>query len=63
MIKSLEFFFQSYNKYFINEFFFRFGQILFNIARMFVAHQRFLRSLLIPYLITLSLKKEIFVLE
>ena len=34
--KNLEFlFFQSYNKCFISEFFFRFGQLLFNIALTF----------------------------
>ena len=49
-------------------------QILYNLARMFAAHYKsswkkktlfllFLRSLLITYLITLSLEKEIIVLE
>ena len=65
MVKSLEF---AYNKRFTS-FFFRFGQILFNLARMFAAqHEKklcsllLLRSLLITYLITLSLEKEIIVL-
>ena len=37
MMKSLDFFFQSYNKRFKNEIFY-FGQILFNIANTFAAH-------------------------
>ena len=51
-------------------FFFRFGQILFSLARTFVAHPEenlcflsFLRSPLITYLIILCLEKEIIVLE
>ena len=50
-------------------FFFRFGQILFNLVHTFSLHRekslflRFLRSVLITYLITLSLEKEIIVLE
>ena len=51
-------------------FFFRAGQILFNLACTFAAHHGkgfvssfFLRSLLITHLITLSLEKEIIVLE
>ena len=60
--KSLEFlfcfvlFFESYNKCLINEFVFGFGQILFDLARLFAAHHErsfvpaFLRSLLITFL-------------
>ena len=56
MLKSLDFF-QSNHKCFISECFFRFGQILFNLARTFAVHREnsffsaFLRSLLITYLI------------
>ena len=61
MLKSLEFifyFFQTYNKSFISDYFFRFGQILFNLVHTFSLHRekslflRFLRSVLITYLIT-----------
>ena len=38
MAKSPEFFLQSSNKYFGREIFFLFGQILFNLGRMFAAH-------------------------
>ena len=64
------FFFKASNKFLISEFFFRFGQILFNLARAFEAHHkenicflRFLSSPLITYLIILCLEKEIIVLE
>ena len=69
----LSFFFESYNKCFTSEIFFRFGQIVFNLACtsrkkfcscvvcLFVCF--FLKSLLIIYLITLSLEKEIIILE
>ena len=72
MLKSLEFFFsfsklqQEIYKWF---FFFRFGQILFNLVHTFSLHRekslflRFLRSVLITYLITWCLGKEIIVLE
>ena len=72
MVKSLFLFFQSYKKCFRSKVFFRFGQILFNLNRKFAAHHGrfaealflpFLRSLLITYLITLSLDKEIIVFE
>ena len=49
--------------------FFNFCQILFNLAHMFAVHHEksnvslFLRSLLITYLITSSLEKEIIVGE
>ena len=46
MVKSLEFFFQSYYKCFISEMSFRFGQILFNQKRFVPG---FLRSILITY--------------
>ena len=57
MIKSLEFFFsffQSYNKCYISEFFFRFSRISFNLARTFAVSCEalflpFLKSLLITY--------------
>ena len=39
MVKSLDFFFQSYNKFFLSEIFFRFGQILFNLAHLFAGHR------------------------
>ena len=35
MVKSVEFFFESYNECFTLNFFFRFGQILIDLARMF----------------------------
>ena len=38
MVKSLEFSFLSYNECLISVFFFRFGQILFNLAGMFAVH-------------------------
>ena len=60
MVKVLSFcfvlFFESYNKCLINEFVFCFGQILFDLARLFAAHHErsfvpaFLRSLLITFL-------------
>ena len=62
MIKSLEFFFsffQSYNKCYISEFFFRFSRISFNLARTFAVSCEalflpFLTSLLITYLMITS---------
>ena len=68
MKKCLEFFF-FFNKCFISEFFCRFCQILFNLACMLTAHHEkcfvpaLLRSLLITYLIILSLEKETIVLK
>ena len=54
----------------MSEFFFRFGQILFNLARALKAHHKenlcflsFLSSPLITYLIILCLENEIIVLE
>ena len=49
--------------------YFRFGQILFNLVHILMAHHEkmlcscILKSILITYLITLSLEKEIVVLE
>ena len=66
MVKSLEFFFESYNECFTLNFFFRFGQILIDLARMFekkALFPRFLRSLLITNLITVSVEKENIVLK
>ena len=72
MVKSVGFFFlQSYNiTCFISEIcFILHVQILFNLALTFAVHLEktfflhFLRSVLITYLITLSLEKEIIVLE
>ena len=66
--KSPVFFFQSYNKCFISDFFFRFGQILFNLVHTCALHRekslfmRFLTSVLITYLLNWSLEKEIIVL-
>ena len=41
MVKSLKFFFQCDNKCFLSDFyFFRFGQILFNLARTFAMRTR-----------------------
>ena len=64
------FFFKASNKFLISEFFFPFGQILFNLARAFKAHHKenlcflsFLGSPLATYLIILCLEKEIIVLE
>ena len=65
MVQSLEFFFsvvlffQSYNKCFISEFFFRFSRIFFNLARAFAECREalflpFLTSLLITYLVIAS---------
>ena len=65
----LGFFFQSYHKCFISDYIFRFGQIVFTLARTFAVHPEknvgstFLRSVLTTYLITTSLEKEIIVLE
>ena len=68
MIKSLHFFFQNYSECVLSGIFF-FFQILFNLACMFAAHYEkklcscvFLRSLLITYLVTVSLKKESIIL-
>ena len=67
--KMVKCFFQSYNKCFISDSIFRFGQIVFTLARTFAVHREkgvvsgFLRSVLITYLITSSLEKEIIVLE
>ena len=62
MVKSVGFFFfKSTAASQVN--FFRFGQIVFNLARTFAAHHKeatflgLLRSLLINYLITLNLEK------
>ena len=69
MVKIVKFFFQSYNNCFISDSIFRFGQIVFTLARTFAVHREkgvvssFLRSVLITYLITSSLEKEIIVLE
>ena len=59
MLKSLEFFFFSnLQQELYKWFFFRFGQILFNLVHTFSLHRekslflRFLRSVLITYLIT-----------
>ena len=38
MVKCLEFFFQSYSECYISGIFFRFGQILLNLACTFAAH-------------------------
>ena len=68
MVKSLEFFFQSYNKCFISEFLALWSNLI-QSRRVFAVHREksfvpaFLRSVLITYLITLSLEKEIIVLE
>ena len=66
MVKSLEFFFKATT----SNNFFRFGQILFNLAGLFAAHHEksfvpafLIRSLLITYLITSSLENEIIVFE
>ena len=65
----LGFFFQSYHKCFISDYIFRFGQIVFTLARTFAVHPEknvgstFLRSVLTTYLISTSLEKEIIVLE
>ena len=68
----LSFFFESYNKCFTSEIFFRFGQIVFNLActsrKKFCScvvclFFFFLKFLLIICLITLSLEKEIIILE
>ena len=50
--ERLEFyFFQRYNMCFVSEFFFRFGQILFNLARTLL--QRIMKNaLFLPLLIT-----------
>ena len=71
MVKSLEFYSKLQQAGFIYNFFFffRFGQVLFNFAYTFAVHHKksfvpvFLRSLLITYLIILSLEKEITGLE
>ena len=69
MVKIVKCFFQSYNKCFISDSIFRFGQIVFTLARTFAVHREkgvvsgFLRSVLITYLITSSVEKEIIVLE
>ena len=63
---KMEFFFESYNECFTLNFFFRFGQILIDLARMFekkALFPRFLRSLLITNLITVSVEKESIVLK
>jgi len=71
MVKSLEFFsFQSYNKCFISEIFFVLVKS-YSISPRLRLHRimkkalflRFLRSLSLAYLITLSPEKEIIVLE
>ena len=49
--ERLEFFFQRYNMCFVSEFFFRFGQIFFNLARTLL--QRIMKNaLFLPLLIT-----------
>ena len=70
MIKSLEFFFQIYDKCFISEFFlfFFFFNLIQPLPHVCRAPRKklcsyVLRSLLITCLITLSLEKEIIVLE
>ena len=56
MVKSVRFFFQSYHKCFISDSIFRFGQIVFTLARTFAVHREksvvsvFLGSVLITYL-------------
>ena len=63
MAKIVKFFFQSCNKCFISDYIFRFGQIVFALARTFAVHPEksvvstFLRSVLTTYLITSSLEK------
>ena len=57
MVKSLEFFSKAQQVPLEVNFFFRFGQILLNLTRIFAVHREnsffpaFLRSLLITYLI------------
>ena len=62
MVKSIEFFKATSNLEMIC---FRFGQILFNLARLFAAHHEksFVSAFFkVSYLITLGLEKEIIVL-
>jgi len=59
--KKSRVYFHSYNKWFVREILFCFGQILSNLAHTFAVHREksfvpiFLRSVLIDSLITLSL--------
>ena len=69
MIKSLDFFFQSYEKSFISEFcfilakYYSISTVRLQLILKEALFLHFQRSLLITYLITLSLEKEIIVLE
>ena len=69
VLRFFFFFWQSYKIVLDKWNLFCFVQILFNLTLMFAVHLektlflRFLRSVLITYLITLSLEKEIIILE